>query len=267
MSSSNAAENTSHTNQVEEDIETWELPHVHDPRTQDENTPTNAFNLRPGWKYEPPEEEEEILPPTAEEIEAIRAAAYEEGFNEGKQSGFEKGFEEGTAKGHEQGLTSGHEEGRTAGFEEGSAHAQDVVSTFERAVEQLTHPLSLVNESVKKQVTKLAVALAKSVVQTEITTNLSVIETALNKALEALPINETSVQIHLHPDDLGRLSTLLSPERCDEKGWTIIEKSSMTPGGCEVVSENNAVDVSVERRTRDVIDAFLMANGLDNESA
>ncbi|MEC8377518.1 MAG: flagellar assembly protein FliH, partial [Pseudomonadota bacterium] len=46
----------------------WDLPFVDDPSAVKEDEPTNALNRRSDWKYEPPEEEEEILPPTAEEI-------------------------------------------------------------------------------------------------------------------------------------------------------------------------------------------------------
>ena len=73
-----------------EDAKGWDLPHVEQPESTQESK-TNALNRRSDWKYEPPEEPEEIKPPTAEEIEAIRQAAYEEGYNEGKQTGFEEG--------------------------------------------------------------------------------------------------------------------------------------------------------------------------------
>ena len=61
-----------------EDAKGWDLPHVDEQDTIDDGK-TNALNRRSDWKYEPPEEPEEIKPPTAEEIEAIRQAAYEEG--------------------------------------------------------------------------------------------------------------------------------------------------------------------------------------------
>ena len=73
----------------------WDLPFVEDARQQQDDGKTNALNFRSDWKYEPPEEEEEILPPTADEIEAIRQAAYDEGYAEGKATGFEEGKQEG----------------------------------------------------------------------------------------------------------------------------------------------------------------------------
>ena len=54
-----------------EDAKGWDLPHVDEQDTIDDGK-TNALNRRSDWKYEPPEEPEEIKPPTAEEIEAIR---------------------------------------------------------------------------------------------------------------------------------------------------------------------------------------------------
>ena len=55
------------------EAKSWDLPFLSDEKSTQDLQRTNALNRRSDWKYEPPEpEEEEILPPTAEEIEAIR---------------------------------------------------------------------------------------------------------------------------------------------------------------------------------------------------
>ena len=248
-----------------ESAETWDLPYVEDPNNPIEERPTNALNLRSGWKYEPPEQEEEILPPTAEEIEAIRAAAYEEGFAEGKAEGHQQGREAGLESGKQEGLESGFAEGKAQALEEGQQQAAEILATFESVINQLHTPLEQINEEVKKQVTLLATTLARSVIQTELTTNEQVILTALENGLNALPINETQLHILLNPEDIPLINQYYTAEKIAEKGWTITEKPSLERGGCEVVSKNNAVDVSVERRTRDVIDGFLVSHGITDE--
>ena len=60
---------------------------------------------------------------TAEEVEAIRQAAWEEGLAEGRAAGFAKGLEEGKLEGLQQGHQAGLEQGR----EEGLAMGRDQV--------------------------------------------------------------------------------------------------------------------------------------------
>ena len=88
----------------EAEFKAWDLPYVEDTTQTEDDKSTNAFNRKSNWKYEPPEPEIEILPPTAEEIEGIRAAAHAEGFSQGQQEGYAKGYEEGLAKGQEEGI-------------------------------------------------------------------------------------------------------------------------------------------------------------------
>ena len=76
----------------EEAFRAWALPYV-EASTQADPSTTNAFNRKPTWKYEPPEIAEQILPPTAEEIEAIREAAHAEGFSQGHNEGHAQGAE------------------------------------------------------------------------------------------------------------------------------------------------------------------------------
>ena len=40
---------------------------------------------------------------------------------------------------------------------------------------------------------------------------------------------------------------------------------AMERGGCDITTVQNAVDVSIERRCRDVIDKFLLNQGLSDD--
>ena len=250
-----------------EDAQAWDLPNLEDSKAI-EQASENAFNIKPKWKFEPPEEEaEEIAPPTAEEIEQIRKAAFDEGFAEGKQQGLAEGHSEGLEKGHAEGTEQGLIEGKESGFEQGKQEAQVVLQTLESVLQQLHIPLEQVNSQVKQQVSLLAASLAKAVVHTQITTNQQVITNALEKGLEALPLNETNIQIYVNPDDLAHIESVIPKQKQQEQGWHLLEKPSLSQGGCEVISTNNAVDVSIERRTRDVIDQFLLSHGLADGSS
>jgi flagellar assembly protein FliH len=248
-----------------EDAKGWDLPHVDEQDTIDDGK-TNALNRRSDWKYEPPEEPEEIKPPTAEEIEAIRQAAYEEGYGEGKQTGYDEGKAEGQAEGHEEGLASGHQAGLEQGLEQGQAQITQQTELWESLVAQLHAPLSKVDEQVRKEVVKLATALARAVVRTEVRTNEDIILQALSEGLKALPVEENHYSIHMHPEDIALVQAHFGADIIKERGWTLIDTPGLERGGCDIVTQHNAVDLSIERRSRNVLDKFLLEQGLSDDS-
>ena len=100
--------NAAITPEESEHVDSWTVPNVESRDVQDEGK-TNALGKSRSWRYEPPEETEvaEPAPLTAEEIEEIRQAAFDEGFEQGKADGFAKGFEEGRASGHQEATSKG----------------------------------------------------------------------------------------------------------------------------------------------------------------
>lgn len=248
-----------------EDATAWDLPFVENPPDDDASQRTNALNRRSDWKYEPPEEEAEISPPTLEEIEAIRQAAQDEGYQEGKTQGHEEGraagFEEGKNAGYEEGL----ELGKAQGLEEGQQQITEQSERFALLADALTEPLSQANDDTRQQLVRLAVSLARAVIRTEIKSSEDVILQALSEGLKALPINETAYQIHMHPDDVSRVTEHFGEETIKTKGWQLIGSPGMEEGGCDITTSQNAVDVSIERRCRDVLDKFLLEQGLDSD--
>ena len=97
-------------------IETWGWPEM----GTEAEVETNALGLAPDWYRQeqadaalPEEQPEEPAPSTtAEEVEAIRQAAWEEGMRDGREAGFAKGLEEGKLEGLQQGHQAGLEQGR-----------------------------------------------------------------------------------------------------------------------------------------------------------
>lgn len=248
------------------EAKSWDLPFIADEKSAEEKKKTNALNRRSDWKYEPPEpEEEEIKPPTLEEIEAIRQAAYDEGYSEGKQAGFEEGraagFEEGKQNGYEEGLQLGKDEG----LQQGEAHINELASAWSSLADNLAAPLAQVNDDTRRQLVKLAVALSRAVIRTEVTTTENCILQALSEGLKALPVNDTNYQIAMHPEDIDLVTRHYGEDALSDKGWQLIETPSMARGGCDITTAQNAVDVSVERRCRDVLDKFLLEQGLGND--
>lgn len=246
--------------QVEE-FKTFEIPFLEDNRPKYKSE-SNAINKNPEWKWEPPEEEEEILPPTAEEIEAIRKAAYEEGFMQGLEEGQIKGHEEGLAKGTEEGQKKGYEQGLTEGLQEGREIIIQQTEAWKSLNGSLQQPLTLIEEELEKELTQLSISLARSVIRTEIQSNQNVIFEALKAGLKVLPVREKRYQIQLHPDDITLIKQHFSETEIQQHNWILVEGLHQQRGGCEITTDSNAVDVSIDRRVRDVLDKFLLEQGL-----
>lgn len=249
--------------ELAKEFKSWDLPFVENERKVD-NGKTNAMNRSSDWKWEPPEEEEEIKPPTAEEIEEIRKAAYEDGFAQGKEDGHAKGLEEGQTQGFEQGQKQGYEKGLEEGLNEGRDIIQQQLEQWQTLINSVQLPLSLVEQELEKELLQLSVSLARSVIKAETKINENIIFQALESGLKVLPINEKNYQILLHPEDHKLVKQHFSEDDISRHNWTLVESVSTTQGGCEIITDNNAVDLSLERRVRDVIDTFLMEQGLPN---
>jgi len=248
-------------------VKSWELPSIDDPRRAKDDSSTDVFNRRRDWKYEPPEEEVEILPPTAQEIEAIRADAQADGFSEGQKEGYAQGLQEGQTQGHEQGLAQGLAEGTQQGLAQAQEQIDSKLETLTKLIENLQKPTAKVEKELEKELVLLAVSLAKAVIRTEVKTNEDMIFQALSEGLKVLPIQEKRYQIHLNPADIALITAHFSPEEIEKHHWSLIESPDLSRGGCEIITDSNAVDITVERRVRDVLDRFLLEQGLSQIEA
>ena len=247
----------------EDKIKSWELPYV-EQSIDEQQTKTNALNRRSTWRYEPPEPEEQIQPLTAEDLEAIRQAAYEEGFTEGKKDGFEQGQKQGVDAGTAQGYAKGLEEGQVEGLEQGQATIQEQSHSWQQLIDALHNPVANTFEQAQQELVLLAVSLARSVIDIEVRSNPAVITEALKKAIHTLPVNETKLHIRLHPDDIALIKAEFGQAHIDTQQWHFVASPEMSRGGCDLSTDNNAVDYSIERRSKDVIETFLIQQGLSD---
>mgnify|MGYP000675217668 CR=1 FL=1 len=241
----------------DEDLDVWSLPDV----TQQKNVAdekTNAFGKKSTWVYEPPEEEEPVIAPlTADEIEAIRQAAHEEGFNQGKEEGFAVGLEEGKKTGHEEGLVKGQEEGVEQGLTEGKASIEQLTQQWQTLIEQLHQPMQTVEKNVEQQLLHLVVKLTEAVTLQEAKTNADILLSAIEKGMKALPIQEAQTQVFLHPDDIKLIEQAMSPEHIAEQGWRLLPAPQLSQGGCQIENSTSNIDLTVESRLKGVLDSFL----------
>lgn len=243
----------------------WDLPSVNDEQAK-LDVVTDAFN-RPKnrWKYEAPEQEEEVKPLTAKEIEAIRAAAYQEGLVSGHEEGFSKGHIEGLEQGKQQGISDGTEEGLAIGKAEAKEQADEQFSVISTLINNLTIPAQRINDDVKKELVILATSLAKAIIKTEVLQNPQILTQAISEGIKTLPLNEQCYQISLHPDDIALVKTHFGEPFIVDNNWQLIESIDLLRGGCNIQTSANAVDVSIERRSEQVFSQLLLNQGLADD--
>lgn len=247
-----------------DDFKEWVLPDFEENRDKQEDE-RDLFGKPANWyseknKAEPEPQEEQPQPLTLEDIEAIRASAYEDGFNEGKQAGFAKGLEEGKL----QGMAEGHEQGLKQGIEEGLADGQVKIEAqtlhWQQLVSRLNRPLEKLDDSVEFQLVKLATSLAEQITRCEVTVNPQVILQALKQAVDVLPAQEQTPVISLHPDDLTFVEQAFSKQECEKRGWDLRAEPSLARGDCQVQTNTSSIDYTFSSRVEQVLKHFLKEN-------
>ncbi|MEW6989372.1 flagellar assembly protein FliH [Colwelliaceae bacterium 6441] len=240
----------------ESELDVWSLPSV-EVEIDESLVKTNALGRKPTWKYEPPEEVEEIQPLTAEEIEEIRQAAYEEGFNQGKEEGFSTGFEDGKKSGHEEGITQGHEEGLANGLEEGQQQIKELTDNWSELTEQLHQPLAVVEKNIEQQLLQLTVQLTEAITLQEAKTNPDIILSAIAQGMKSLPSQDAQTQILLHPEDITIIEQQFSEQHIQEQGWRLVPSPQLAQGSCQIENSTSNIDLSIKSRMKEVLDSFL----------
>jgi len=174
----------------------------------------------------PPADEVQPQPPTAEELQALREAAYEEGLRVGREEGLQQGAAEIAAQ---------------------SGRLRALIDVLARPLEQL-------DSRVEDELVALCIALVRQLVRREIKTDPGVIVAAIREAIAVLPLAAREVAVKVHPEDAALLRELYS-EAEDQRpcGWQIVETPAITRGGCVVVASSSEVDATVERRLANAI--------------
>lgn len=191
--------------------------------------------------------------PTAEEIEAIQRAAYDEAY--------QQGHSEGHAAGHEAGYAAGHEEGMLAGRQALQPH----VEALQALLDGLAEPYAQLDEQVEQELVSLAQTLTRHLVRRELALQPDEIIPAVREAVNALPMGASQPQVYLHPDDAALVRESLNVSE-GERPWRIEEDPALNRGGCRVVSNASSIDATVERRLQQVLSAVFGGQREDDES-
>jgi flagellar assembly protein FliH len=134
------------------------------------------------------------------------------------------------------------------GFAQGRADAFAGTSQQMRALlDTLAHPLEAVGADLVAEIAALVIACARQLIRRELRTSPGEVIAVVREALDVLPVAARRITVHLHPDDAQLVRDALG-SGAGERRWSIVDDSSLTRGGCRVVSGSSRVDATVEAR-------------------
>lgn len=158
-------------------------------------------------------------------------------------------YEQTLATGRQQ----GYEEGLKQGLAEGRRQAQGLLAEMSAIWEAMQAPFLDLEEEVQTQLLGLSVAIARAVVERELTTDEAAIERALGAALESLAEAGSDLQVVLNPDDKALIEDLLDQQRITAE---LVPNPNMMRGGCQLRRGGALVDASIESRLMAAIETL-----------
>ncbi|HEY9544945.1 MAG TPA: FliH/SctL family protein [Solimonas sp.] len=158
-------------------------------------------------------------PLTAQAIEDIEAAAYEEG----------------RQRGYADGLKTGRED------------MNQQVARLRGLIEQIARPLATLDDEVERALVDLACAVARRLLDEELTLAPERVLTLARTALAALPADLRDIRLYLHPDDARQARDELLPPP-EAENFRIFDDPALARGDCRVQTESAYLDARLDAR-------------------
>ena len=211
----------------------WQLPNME----ADQPIKTNAYNI-PGKKHPPTHsvvepEEPEVKPLTAEDLESIRQAAYEDGLEQGREVGRAEGYD--------------------AGYLSGAGDVKASVTRLSQIARTLLEPIPQQDLELEQALLQMVEKICVRVVHRELSIESSAILKVVQEAIDCLNPGSQRLRIHLNKQDLELVSQHLKEIGEWEDSWRIIAHPTITPGGCIIETDTSMIDARGERRLASVI--------------
>ncbi|PIE41568.1 MAG: hypothetical protein CSA49_02710 [Gammaproteobacteria bacterium] len=222
--------------------ERWELPAM--DADLDAVASTTAFtSTTPGKQQNTPapdsvsdkvtEDAEEIQPLTAEDLEAIRQAAYEEGKEQGQQQGYKAGYDQG--------------------YKSGESDLKAALARLAQISRALLEPIEQQDDELENALLQLVENICTRVVYRELKADSSSVLTVVKEALNCLNAGAKRIRIHLNPEDAEFVQQSLTDAGEFDDSWRLLPHATISPGGCIVDTDTAVIDMRAEKRLATVI--------------
>ncbi|MDP5290713.1 flagellar assembly protein FliH [Oceanimonas sp. CHS3-5] len=240
----------------------WQWPELELAREPREERA--ALHLRTEPEPEPqasePAEEAAPEPLTAEALDAIRQAAFEEGHAEGREQGLAEGREEGRLQGMQEGHEAGLQQGLEQGLAEGREQVQQQLECWSALTEQLQAPLAQIDHTVEQSLVILAMELSRNLLKAEASASPRLLLATVQEALQALPHHDGPLTFYLHADDLAMLAEHYDEAAQAKRGWEFVAEPGLARGELRLTTAMSSLDVSLASRIDTLMANFIKAN-------
>ncbi len=167
--------------------------------------------------------------PTLEEIQAIRDAAQEEGF----------------------------QQGHADGYAQGQAEVRRLIAQIEGILDNFSRPLVRLENEVVGALGELSVRIAGSLIGRAYEADPALLVALVNEALDTVSGTQRDVEVRLHPDDIAAINGLLSlPD-----GQRLSPDTSLSRGDLRVHAESVRIDGTLDARLRAALGTVLRRSG------
>ena len=167
--------------------------------------------------------------PTPEEIQAIREAARQEGF----------------------------EQGRADGYAQGQSEVRRLTAQIEGILDNFGRPLVKLEGEVVAALGELAVRIAGHLVGRAYVAEPALLRDLVGEALDAVGGSSRDVEVRLHPDDIAALAPLLSLE----PGQRLSPDPGLSRGDLRVHAESVRIDGTLDARLRAALSTVMRKAG------
>jgi len=150
----------------------------------------------------------------------------------------------------------GFDLGKREGLESGRAEATQTVSQMAALVESMVHPFLDLDHLVTKELTQMAMLIARQVIRRELSINSDVVTDIVDEAMRTLSRLEGDIEIYLNPADMALVKELAT-ESLKGVSWSLVADPNMLAGGCRVKTPLSLVDASVEKQMELVFGQLL----------
>lgn len=172
----------------------------------------------------------------------------------------ERGYKGGFTKGYTEGLAKGEETGEARALEGTSAVISALMEQWGVALTGFEARREAMISETRRDIVRLAAALAEKVARRAVELDESAIERTLEDVVRRV-VGPTTLVVAVHPDDVERASRLM-PALLERVGGsshaTVVGDASVARGGCCVRTRGGGViDADVEASIARMVDTLL----------
>lgn len=161
-----------------------------------------------------------------------------------------KSLEEVAESARQQGYEDGFAKGEKEAKQLGSEQAQQLAALWS----SMEKPIAEMDSEVSEYLLALVLAMVKSVLRRELTSDASFIKDTLDRGLEVLAESRAPLEIRLNPADKSIVEAHLGEQRLNAD---LMSDASIIRGGCHLSRGLALVDASIEQQLEALIEQLV----------